>query len=105
MKNKVEPKTLAGFMELNPEDQVAFNKMMNIIVGKTPSRNILGGNEFVWLLYTWFNVNTAWNISQINSPMIIFSASLLVDLLGDFFTAKYNKKSVVKVVSKNSKEI
>lgn len=31
MKNIVEPKTLAGFMELNPEDQVVFNKMMNII--------------------------------------------------------------------------
>ena len=31
MKNIVEPKTLAGFMELNPEDQVVFNKMIDII--------------------------------------------------------------------------
>ncbi len=31
MKNKIEPKTLAGFMELNPDEQVVFNKMINII--------------------------------------------------------------------------
>lgn len=31
MKNKIEPRTLAGMMELNPEDQVVFNKMLNII--------------------------------------------------------------------------
>ena len=31
MNNKVEPKTLSGFMELNPDDQIIFDNMMNII--------------------------------------------------------------------------
>ncbi len=31
MINKIEPKTLAGFMELYPEEQVMFNKMMETI--------------------------------------------------------------------------
>lgn len=28
---KIEPKTLSGFMELNPEDQILFDEMLNII--------------------------------------------------------------------------
>ena len=28
---KVEPKTLPGFMELNPEDQIAFNRIKKVI--------------------------------------------------------------------------
>ncbi len=31
MNNKVEPRTLSGFMELNPYDQIIFDNMMNII--------------------------------------------------------------------------
>ena len=31
MKNKVEPRTLSGFMELSPSDQILFNRMKNII--------------------------------------------------------------------------
>ena len=31
MNNKVEPKTLSGFMELNPDDQIIFDNMMSII--------------------------------------------------------------------------
>lgn len=31
MKEKTEPRTLPGFMELNPEDQVIFNKMVDTI--------------------------------------------------------------------------
>ena len=31
MNNKVEPRTLSGFMELNPDDQIIFDNMMNII--------------------------------------------------------------------------
>ena len=30
--NKVEPKTLSGFMELYPEEQIEFNKIKNIII-------------------------------------------------------------------------
>lgn len=33
MKSKVEPKTLPGFMELNPKEQLKFNQMMEIIKG------------------------------------------------------------------------
>ncbi len=29
--NKVEPRTLSGFMELNPDDQIIFDNMLNII--------------------------------------------------------------------------
>ena len=29
--NKVEPKTLSGFMELSPADQMLFDNMMNTI--------------------------------------------------------------------------
>ena len=31
MNNKTEPRTLSGFMELNPDDQIIFDNMMNII--------------------------------------------------------------------------
>ena len=31
MNNKVEPRTLSGFMELNPDDQIIFDNMMDII--------------------------------------------------------------------------
>ena len=31
MNNKVEPKTLSGFMELNPDDQIIFDSMLNTI--------------------------------------------------------------------------
>ena len=31
MNNKIEPRTLSGFMELNPSDQIIFDNMMNII--------------------------------------------------------------------------
>ena len=31
MKEKVEPKTLPGFMELMPQDQILFDKMKNTI--------------------------------------------------------------------------
>ena len=31
MKNKVEPKTLSGFMELMPQDQILFDKIKNVI--------------------------------------------------------------------------
>lgn len=31
MSNKVEPRTLSGFMELSPQDQILFNKVKNII--------------------------------------------------------------------------
>ncbi len=31
MNNKVEPKTLSGFMELNPDDQIILDNMMNVI--------------------------------------------------------------------------
>ena len=30
-KNKIEPRTLPGFMELNPNDQVKFNQMKETI--------------------------------------------------------------------------
>lgn len=32
MINKVEPRTLPGFMELNPNDQVKFNQMKDTII-------------------------------------------------------------------------
>ena len=31
MKEKVEPRTLPGFMELLPQDQIMFNKMVDTI--------------------------------------------------------------------------
>ena len=31
MENRVEPRTLAGFMELLPEKQIEFNRMKDII--------------------------------------------------------------------------
>ena len=31
MNNKVEPKTLSGFMELMPQDQILFDKIKNVI--------------------------------------------------------------------------
>lgn len=31
MKNTVEPRTLSGFMELMPQDQILFDKIKNVI--------------------------------------------------------------------------
>ena len=45
MSNIVEPKTLPGFMELMPQDQILFDKIKNII-------------EEVYSSYGFYNLDT-----------------------------------------------
>ena len=45
MKNKVEPKTLSGFMELMPQDQIMFDKIKNVI-------------EEIYAKYGFYNLDT-----------------------------------------------
>jgi len=61
MKNKVEPKTLPGFMELMPQDQILFDKIKNII-------------EEVYASYGFYNLDT---------PIIESSSVLLAKAGGE----------------------
>ena len=53
--NKTEPKTLSGFMELMPNEQIMFNKFKDTIIETYKSYGFLKNIIFIIVCFLFFN--------------------------------------------------